>query len=130
MTVGSADPVPIAACRSPEVRDPSVIMIVTMIVCIVINNHNKDIYINIRMNHDGIMILIIQIMVIGGPWGPFSFVPLLALNLAAIVLTRESGKGGIGQVNRNTQQTNTNKLDFPIPPFLIPPFPISQLTHS
>ena len=35
-------------------------------------------------------------------------------------------KGGIGQVNRNTQQTNTNKLDVPIPPFLIPPFPISQ----
>ena len=45
---------------------------------------------------------------------------------------RENGKGGmrkgaIGQVNRNTQQTNTNRLDFPIPPFLIPPFPISQL---
>ena len=44
---------------------------------------------------------------------------------------RENGKGGmrkggIGQVNRNTQQTNTNKLEFPIPPFLIPPFPISQ----
>ena len=48
------------------------------------------------------------------------------------ILPRENGKGGmrkggIGQVNRNTQQTNTNKLDFPIPPFLIPPFPISQL---
>ena len=48
---------------------------------------------------------------------------------------RENGKGGmrkggIGQVNRNTQQTNTNKLDFPIPPFLIPPFPISQSIHS
>ena len=48
-------------------------------------------------------------------------------------LYRENGKGGmrkggIGQVNRNTQQANTNKLDFPIPPpFLIPPFPISQL---
>ena len=39
-------------------------------------------------------------------------------------------KGGIGQVNRNTQQTNTNKLDFPIPPFLIPPFPISQVTYQ
>ena len=35
-------------------------------------------------------------------------------------------KGGIGQVNRSTQRANTNKLDFPIPPFLIPPFPISQ----
>ena len=44
---------------------------------------------------------------------------------------RENGKGGmrkggIGQVNRNIKQTNTSKLDFPIPPFLIPPFPISQ----
>ena len=35
-------------------------------------------------------------------------------------------KGGIGQVDRSTQQTNANKLDFPIPPFLIPHFPISQ----
>ena len=47
-------------------------------------------------------------------------------------IIRENGiggmrKGGIGQVNRNTQQTNTDKLDFPIPPFLIPPFPISQI---
>ena len=48
------------------------------------------------------------------------------------IVIRENGKGGmrkggIGQVNRNTQQTNTNKLDVPIPPFLIPPFPISQV---
>ena len=49
-------------------------------------------------------------------------------------MVRENGKGGmrkggIGQVNRNTQQTSTNKLEFPIPPFLIPPFPISQLCN-
>ena len=43
------------------------------------------------------------------------------------IVTRENGtggmrKGGIGQVNRNTQQANTNKLDFPIPLFSSPLF--------
>ena len=39
-------------------------------------------------------------------------------------------KGGIGQVNRNSQQTNTNKFDFPIPLFSSPLFRSPKIIMS